>query len=120
MPDAMIKPKYSEKNNAAANKHAQRYRKISDTTADDGIGYSGGYGAHNVDHRNKKAGWSYHGGYRDRHDGRSEAMNVPSPGPGRERRDQTLPKMRVPFVPPKPNEFFTAILIDMLRAVFAQ
>lgn len=34
--------------------------------------------------------------------------------------NQTLPKMSVPFVPPKPNEFFTATLMGMLRAAFAQ
>jgi hypothetical protein len=33
---------------------------------------------------------------------------------------QTLPKISVPFVPPKPNEFFTAILIGILRALLAQ
>lgn len=33
---------------------------------------------------------------------------------------QALEKIRVPLVPPKPNEFLTAILMDMSRAVFAQ
>lgn len=41
--------------------------------------------------------------------------------PGEEETDnQILPKMRVPFVPPNPNEFFTAILMGMLRALLAQ
>ena len=34
--------------------------------------------------------------------------------------NQILPKTSVPFVPPKPNEFFTAILIGISRAVLAQ
>lgn len=34
--------------------------------------------------------------------------------------DQMRPKMRVPLVPPKPNEFLTAMLIGILRAVLAQ
>ncbi|MDB5771709.1 MAG: hypothetical protein JWM42_2083 [Burkholderia sp.] len=34
--------------------------------------------------------------------------------------NQILPKMRVPFVPPKPNEFFTAMLIGISRALLAQ
>ena len=33
---------------------------------------------------------------------------------------QALEKIRVPLVPPKPNEFLTAILMDISRAVFAQ
>ena len=33
---------------------------------------------------------------------------------------QILPKTMVPLVPPKPNEFFTAILISMSRARLAQ
>jgi len=31
-----------------------------------------------------------------------------------------LPKTSVPLVPPKPNEFFTAMLIGISRATFAQ
>ena len=42
------------------------------------------------------------------------------PHVGGERGDQILPKTRLPFVPPKPNEFLTAILIGILRAVLAQ
>lgn len=48
-----------------------------------------------------------------------DSIAPPPIGEGHER-DYTLPKMRVPFVPPKPNEFLTAILIGILRAVFAQ
>ena len=33
---------------------------------------------------------------------------------------QSLPKTSVPLVPPKPNEFFTATLIGILRATLAQ
>jgi hypothetical protein len=33
---------------------------------------------------------------------------------------QALEKIRVPLVPPKPNEFLTAILMDISRAVLAQ
>ena len=34
--------------------------------------------------------------------------------------DQTLPKTRLPLVPPKPNEFFKATLMGISRAVLAQ
>ncbi len=34
--------------------------------------------------------------------------------------NQTLPKISVPLVPPKPKEFFTATLIVISRAAFAQ
>ncbi len=40
--------------------------------------------------------------------------------PARRFRCQALAKISVPLVPPKPNEFLTAILIDMSRAVLAQ
>ena len=32
----------------------------------------------------------------------------------------TLPKINVPLVPPNPNEFLIAMLIDISLAVFAQ
>ena len=41
--DAMINPKYSEKNDAAANQHAHRYRDISYITASDKIAYGCSY-----------------------------------------------------------------------------
>lgn len=69
MPDTMINPKHSEKNNAATNQHAHQYREISDIAAGDGTAGGSSYRAHSTDHRKKEAGWSYYGGYRDRHDG---------------------------------------------------
>lgn len=53
-------------------------------------------------------------------DMRGEDTSFASSCGAKEARDQTLPKMRVPLVPPNPKEFFTATLIGILRAVLAQ
>lgn len=78
-------------------------------------------GTHAAHHGKQQPRGLNHGRYRDRHNWDLNAAPVHSyKKDERSAVDQILPKISVPFVPPKPNEFFTAILIGIARAELAQ
>lgn len=50
----------------------------------------------------------------------ADGLNMIRKGAEVPKNDQTFLNTKVPLVPPKPKLFFTATLIDIWRAVFAQ
>lgn len=115
----MIKPKNCEENDGAAEQPARPPGKLPEHVEANGKPNRCRARTHSANQCEENPRGMYYGGHRNRHGGERSENAFPSGWRGM-REDYTLPKTRVPFVPPKPNEFFTAILIGMLRAVLAQ
>ena len=116
---AMIKPKNCSKNTEGGDGYSREERQLIRIAVRDENAECCNPHAHDANHHQQKPGWEHYCRYRNRHDGTNGCRQAFPLQKGKVD-NQILPKMSVPFVPPNPNEFFTAILIGMLRAVLAQ
>lgn len=120
MPRTMIKPKKRKKNPRDTKDETRACGQLADLAEADQHARCCTHSGHGTDHREENPGRLYYCGNRDRHEWiMAETMRPLLHGRGQEK-TQTLPKMSVPFVPPKPKEFFTAMSIDISRALLAQ
>lgn len=118
MADAMINPKNCEKSEERAEECPGELRKLTNYTDRDRSTDSKSSRANHHHQYREKARRLYCCRSRDRHERRLNRLTASRAE--RRQEDQTLPKMRVPLVPPKPKEFFTATSIFMSRAALAQ